>query len=130
MQALILDPAHRTASVHFDFPLPTPGPKELLVQVHAVALNPVDAQYVANPLAPEGSDRVVGSDFAGEVVQLGESLSGDSTLGDDGRVHVGARVAGFLQGGERISHLFGVFSYLSVFHTTYPLPLRRNTTPR
>lgn len=58
------------------------------VKVHSVALNPVDASYVAHP--PDKPGRVVGSDIAGIVDMIGEDVSG---------WHVGDRVAGLLQGG-------------------------------
>lgn len=98
MKALTLSPSQQTASVQ---ELPTPEPKgsEILVKVHAIALNPVDAMSVAHPLATQ-TGRVVGSDFAGEVVAVAEKLRGSS----DPRVQIGARVAGFLQGGMN-SHL-------------------------
>lgn len=83
MRALVLDAATRTATVK-DVPIPKPGPGEVLVRVKAVALNPVDALYTANPLG--GSGRIVGSDFSGVV----ESASGTLATGQ--------RVAGFLQG--------------------------------
>ncbi len=84
MKALILDAEAKTANVQ-DGPVPKPGQGEVLVRVKAVALNPVDALYTANPLGRTG--RVVGSDFAGTVV---ESPSGALAKGQ--------RVAGFLQG--------------------------------
>ncbi|CAJ2500882.1 Uu.00g037350.m01.CDS01 [Anthostomella pinea] len=56
MKALILTTAEHTARVE-EVPKPVPGSSELLIKVHAVALNPVDALYVACPLAaqPNGS---------------------------------------------------------------------------
>ena len=84
MKALTLDAENRTAHVR-DIPLPTPGKNEVLIQVIAVALNPVDALYVVNPLGTTG--RTVGSDFSGIVVE-----SSDPSL------QPGDRVAGFLQG--------------------------------
>ena len=78
MKALVLKTAARTASVK-EVPRPVPGPGEVLIRVHAVALNPVDQIH-----------------FAGVVVGRGEGLSGAS---GDARTVDGARVAGFVQGG-------------------------------
>lgn len=93
MRALILKPADKSTTVQ-DIPNPVPGSKEILVRVHAVALNHVDLMNAVNPIAAQQS-RVLGSDFAGRVVQVGEGLSHL----DDPRAKVGARVSGFLQGG-------------------------------
>ena len=103
MQALVLDAENQTARVK-QIPKPVPAVDELLVRVHAVALNPVDALYVANPLGATG--RVVGSDFAGVVESVG--LDVDSHL-------TGKRVAGFLQGACSINDRPGAFAeYLVV----------------
>lgn len=63
------------------------------LKVHCVALNPVDALYVAYP--PDKPGRVVGSDIAGIVDMIGEDVS---------EWHVGDRVAGLLQGGTLLSN--------------------------
>lgn len=68
MEALILDAVLKTATVERT-PIPSPSSNEIIVRVDAVALNPVDALYVFNPLGRTG--RVVGSDFAGTVESLG-----------------------------------------------------------
>jgi len=94
MKALVLTTTNCAASV-LDVPTPEPEDTQLLVKVHAVALNPVDALYVAKPIAKQ-SQRIVGSDFAGEVVHVPESLRSSG----DPRLKVGARVAGYLQGGK------------------------------
>ena len=85
MQALVLDAELETASVS-SIDIPNPGPGEVLIKVHAIALNPVDSLYTYNPLGETG--RVVGSDFAGTIQQ---APSGSSFQN-------GQRVAGFLQG--------------------------------
>jgi NADPH:quinone reductase-like Zn-dependent oxidoreductase len=94
MKAVVLTTAMKSATPQ-EWPKPTPKGIEILVKVHAVALNPVDAGYVYHPIA-EQAQRVVGSDFAGEVVRLSDEIAGVS----DRRVKIGARVAGLLQGGE------------------------------
>lgn len=85
MKALVLDAETKTATLS-SVNIPTPGPGEVLVKVHAIALNPVDSLYTYNPLGKTG--RIVGSDFAGTVHQ------------PDSASHFqhGQRVAGFLQG--------------------------------
>ena len=61
------------------------------MKVRCVALNPVDAIYVAYP--PDKPGHVVGSDIAGIVDMVGEDVS---------EWHVGDRVAGLLQGGALV----------------------------
>lgn len=95
MKALVLTTSEKTASVK-DQPIPVRKDNELLVKVHAVALNPVDAVWVANPVACQ-PERVVGLDFAGVVVDFPKSAQGFSS---DPRLRKGARVAGYLQGGK------------------------------
>lgn len=71
-----------------DTPIPFPGPGEVLIEVHAASLNPIDAkllrtdpsyQHAAkNPVTP-------GFDLAGSVVELGENVKhiqvGDNVYG-------------------------------------------------
>ena len=85
MKALLLDADAKTAVVQ-EVKVPSPGHGEVLIKVKAIALNPVDALYVFNPLGRSG--RTVGSDFAGIVV----------ADGDGANLAPGKRVAGFLQG--------------------------------
>jgi len=98
MQALVLAPDHKTAHVK-TVPTPTPGPKEIQVKVHTIALNPVDALYTAHPLGSPG--RTVGSDFAGIVTAVGETVD---------RALLGKRVAGFLQGACSMNERPGAFA--------------------
>jgi NADPH:quinone reductase-like Zn-dependent oxidoreductase len=93
MRALVLTPSTRTASV-LTIPTPIPGPGQVLVRIHAVAVNPVDQIYFAEPIATQ-EQRVLGVDFAGEVVSRHLSLDGV----EDRRARMGERVAGFVQGG-------------------------------
>src|SRR5687767_10126067 len=101
MKALVLTTATRTTAVE-DVPVPPPGAGEILVRVHAIALNPVDTLYTSQPIAAQ-PQRVVGTDFAGVVVEAAADLAASS----DARTKAGARVSGFLQGGE-------------LTHTTHP----------
>jgi NADPH2:quinone reductase len=58
---------------------PSPGPGEVLVEIEAAAVNPVDAKFRAwsDPEHP----KTTGSDLAGEVVAVGEGVTGFD-LGD------------------------------------------------
>lgn len=71
-----------------DVPLPTLAPNDLLIKVHAVALNPTDVKHI-DAISPPGSRS--GCDFAGEVVELGSNLARKWEVGD--------RVAGCVHGG-------------------------------
>jgi len=54
-----------------ELPVPQPGPHDLLVQVEAVAVNPVDYKVRQNN-DPGGEPKVLGWDAAGTVVAVGE----------------------------------------------------------
>lgn len=60
-----------------DRPIPSPGPDEILVRVHASALNRADlSQREGNYPAPPGWPAdILGMEFAGEVAQLGANVS-------------------------------------------------------
>jgi len=103
MKALILDAENKTAHVK-DVCRPVPCSGEVLIKVDAVALNPVDAIYVAHPLGSTG--RIVGSDFAGTVVSLGDS----HTVAQEGCMNIGDRVAGFVQGAGSVNERPGAFA--------------------
>ncbi|WP_217177590.1 NADP-dependent oxidoreductase [Streptomyces sp. AC495_CC817] len=74
-------------------PIPTPGPGEAVVRVHAAGLNPVDWKVAASAALAEEFGVPVpagyGHDLAGVVVALGEGASG---------VQVGDRVVGGARG--------------------------------
>ncbi|KAF2733269.1 GroES-like protein [Polyplosphaeria fusca] len=89
MRALVLDAEERNATLQ-DISQPLPGDSQILVQVKAISLNPIDPLYVANPLGRTG--RTIGSDFAGIVSSV------DQAVLARGKLKVGDRVAGFLQG--------------------------------
>ncbi|GII57745.1 NADPH:quinone reductase [Planotetraspora thailandica] len=58
-----------------ELPIPAPGPRDLLVRVEAVSVNPVDTKVRAGN-DPGGRPKVLGWDAAGVVVEVG----GDVTL--------------------------------------------------
>ena len=104
MQALLLNAESKTASVE-SRSLPDARPGDVLIKVHAVALNPVDALYVSNPIGRSG--RIVGSDFAGTVASA-PSSSSSSTNGR--QLQQGDKVAGFLQGACSVNDRPGAFA--------------------
>lgn len=67
-------------------PVPTPGPGQVLIKVHAAALNPIDALIQKGHFPMAVWPTVVGSDGAGEVLKLGEGAD------KEGRMKVGDRV--------------------------------------
>ncbi|KDQ11911.1 hypothetical protein BOTBODRAFT_176905 [Botryobasidium botryosum FD-172 SS1] len=69
--------------------LPALDPQGVLIKVKAVALNPTDWKHVDFQLEPGAS---VGSDFAGDIVQIGAEAEGKG-------FSVGDAVAGYIRGG-------------------------------
>jgi len=63
-------------------PAPTPGPRDLLVQVQAISVNPVDTKVRSGAAVTE--PRVLGWDAVGIVQQVGDQVSlfkvGDSVF--------------------------------------------------
>ncbi|KAG5661838.1 hypothetical protein KAF25_004077 [Fusarium avenaceum] len=109
MKALVLNTSLRTAIVE-DLDRPTPSAGEILVHVRAIALNPVDELYVTSPIAGQ-EKRIIGTDFAGVVVEAGPAINDLS----DSRVKSGTRVAGFLQGACSVNDRPGAFAeYITI----------------
>ncbi|PKU26267.1 zinc-binding alcohol dehydrogenase family protein [Telmatospirillum siberiense] len=63
------------ALVDLDLPKPQPGPRDLLVSVRAVSVNPVDVKLRAGALPPAGEARVLGFDAAGVVEAVGARVT-------------------------------------------------------
>ncbi|PQE14706.1 zinc-binding oxidoreductase protein [Rutstroemia sp. NJR-2017a BBW] len=63
--------------------IPTPPlrPSYLLIKVHSVALNPSDWKHIAWSRGAEPFS-IVGCDFAGEVVQIGDEVTKSFSVGD------------------------------------------------
>lgn len=59
-------------------PRPVPKDNELLVQVHSMALNPVDYKITESgmPLRLFGSSFIPGCDYSGKVVEVGKNVQG------------------------------------------------------
>jgi len=69
-------------------PLPKPGPNDLLVKVHASAINPVDIQLWGNPVIgwlAGKKEKGIGRDYSGEIVAMGDEMqkSGIWNIGDE-----------------------------------------------
>jgi NADPH:quinone reductase len=67
----VSDPA---CLIDVELPIPTPGPRDLLVRVEAVSVNPVDVKQ-RQGRDPQGQDRVLGYDAAGVVTEVGRDVS-------------------------------------------------------
>lgn len=64
---------HPDSLLDIQLPQPTPGPRDLLVQVRAIAVNPVDTKVRARAHVSE--PRVLGWDAVGVVVETGAQVS-------------------------------------------------------
>ena len=64
----ITDP---NALIDFDAPKPAPGPRDLLVKIAAVAVNPVDWKVRTRFPLPAGETRILGWDACGTVEAVG-----------------------------------------------------------
>ncbi len=62
------------ALIDFDLPEPLPGAQDLLVQVKAVSVNPVDTKMRMRGVAP-GETKVLGFDAAGVVKAVGKDVT-------------------------------------------------------
>ncbi|MEM9224058.1 MAG: zinc-binding alcohol dehydrogenase family protein [Pseudomonadota bacterium] len=67
------------AMLDVELPTPEPGPHDLLVEIAAVAVNPVDTKVRAGRGKPDGAaedpPRVIGWDASGKVVAVGDKVS-------------------------------------------------------
>jgi zinc-binding alcohol dehydrogenase family protein len=61
--------------IDLELPDPQPGPRDLLVSVHAVSVNPADVKQRARFAPPTGEARVLGFDAAGVVEAVGADVS-------------------------------------------------------
>lgn len=58
-----------------ELPDPRPGPRDLLVEVRAISVNPVDTKVRTRPAAPVGAWKVLGWDAAGVVRAVGADVT-------------------------------------------------------
>jgi len=61
--------------IDLELTVPVPGPRDLLVQVKAVSVNPVDTKQRAKVPPPAGEARVLGFDAAGVVQAVGSAVT-------------------------------------------------------
>lgn len=66
---------HPDALQDIDLPEPTPGPRDLLVEVRAISVNPVDTKIRRNAAPENGQPRVLGWDVSGVVKAVGREVS-------------------------------------------------------
>ena len=62
------------ALIEFETDVPEPGPKDLLVDVRGISMNPVDVKVRAL-MQPEGGPRILGWDAAGVVTAVGSDVT-------------------------------------------------------
>ena len=72
-QSLPVD--HPDALQDVQLPAPTPGPRDLLVEVHAISVNPVDTKIRLGVTPEPGTAKVLGWDAAGVVKAVGSEVS-------------------------------------------------------
>jgi zinc-binding alcohol dehydrogenase family protein len=63
------------ALLDLGLPVPVPGPRDLLVRVRAVSVNPVDTKVRRRANPPEGQPQVLGYDAAGLVEAVGPEVT-------------------------------------------------------
>lgn len=108
MQAIILqsfgDPDQLQVGA---WPEPTPGAREIKVAVHATAINRADTlQRMGRYPPPTGESEILGLEMAGEVVEVGASVT---------RWKAGDRVFGLLGGGG--------YAEYAVLHEDMAMPI-------
>ncbi|KUE80094.1 zinc-binding alcohol dehydrogenase family protein [Aeromonas schubertii] len=67
---------HPECFLEVDLQAPEPGPRDLLVRVNAVSVNPVDVKVRAPKAKVEPAPRVLGWDAVGEVIAIGSDVTG------------------------------------------------------
>ena len=72
-QSLPID--HVDALLDVELPAPTPGPRDLLVEVKAISVNPVDTKIRRNVAPEDGAAKVLGWDASGIVKAVGSDVS-------------------------------------------------------
>ena len=67
--------SHADALIDIELPTPQPGEHDLLVQVHAISVNPVDSKVRANMPPAAGQYKVLGWDASGIVRAVGSAVT-------------------------------------------------------
>ena len=70
-------------SVDEDAPVPTPGEGEILVAVHAAAMNPIDWKLLKGAFPGQKLGPKFGFDVSGVVVSIGPNTTTDLKVGDE-----------------------------------------------
>ncbi len=70
-----LPPSDPNSLFDFELPTPTPGPRDLLVAVRAVSVNPVDAKIRMRAQGTQAQPKVLGFDCAGVVESVGPEVT-------------------------------------------------------
>ncbi len=63
------------ALVDLELPVPVAGPRDLIVRIKAVSVNPVDTKVRASSTHPAGTARILGYDAAGVVEAVGPEVT-------------------------------------------------------
>ncbi|MCZ4321948.1 zinc-binding alcohol dehydrogenase family protein [Pseudomonas anguilliseptica] len=66
---------HADALQDVELPAPTPSPRDLLVEVKAISVNPVDTKIRSNVAPADGAAKVLGWDASGIVKAVGSEVS-------------------------------------------------------
>ncbi|MXX31157.1 MAG: NAD(P)H-quinone oxidoreductase, partial [Chloroflexi bacterium] len=109
MRAIVVDPPGKTAeSLRLDeVPDPQPADEEVLLRVHATALNRADMmQRMGSYPAQHGASEILGLELAGEVIEAGSKVR---------NLSVGDRVYG-LSGG-------GGYAEMATLHESLAMPI-------
>ncbi|KAJ7442732.1 GroES-like protein [Mycena galericulata] len=77
-KALIIKEAKAPFTVSTTWPIPKPGPGEILIKIKAAALNPLEWKAQKYDIIIEKYPAVLGLDIAGDVEELGEGVEGYS----------------------------------------------------
>ncbi|SMD11182.1 zinc-binding alcohol dehydrogenase family protein [Rhizobium sp. RU36D] len=64
-----------TSLLDIELPMPTPGGHDLLVEIKAVSVNPVDTKVRSGAVPEPGQYRILGYDAAGVVKAVGEAVT-------------------------------------------------------
>ena len=79
MKAYLLDRYQKNGALRLaDVPQPEPGPGDILVQIHAAGLNPLDSKIrdgAFKPILPYRPPLILGHDLAGTVVRVGDKVT-------------------------------------------------------
>ena len=70
-----LPPSDPNSLFDFELPAPTPGPRDLLVAVRAVSVNPIDTKVRMRAQGTPEQPKILGFDCAGVVQSVGPEVT-------------------------------------------------------